>query len=512
MRSMAVLALLSLVALSGAEAAASPAAPPLLGVDSLAEGTIMESHQEALPHWVERGLSGAVLLHIDAGDGFRTVAPESLAALKDLVSRRDLAGLARAGRGGEGRLYDARNFVRVAAELGIVREVVWIAPLVLFPADDTGKLLKEHLGSAGFSAQESDSFRPVDGCYRGRVGSTAVSVCSQERLPVIQDPVLLSIDANFFPAAASAHGITFPSETRALFLGLRAARYAVLDAVFSYSVAAGEVPPDLRWIGDMVVQALRDPSAMLADNPPERWNALQMLCSLAMSGQQEQMGMLGLALSQLEKQPHDPAFLLYAAEASDRHGGGERSLAYAEEACRMDRGHCFGLREIGLRFLERGDAETARLFFTAGEKLLPGMEYGQLDLGIGLMKAGHAAEALQALETLRERHGAFPSAFLIGTIHLYQGDRAAARLSFDAALATVERFADVQLARQEIAQTIAAAAAFYREEGLERQAERLENDPRLRLPDPQAGPQAPVAEEPGGIYLKIGTPRPGEGE
>jgi len=101
---------------------------------------------------------------------------------------------------------------------------------------------------------------------------------------------------------------------------------------------------------------------------------------------------------------------------------------------------------------------------------------------------GKPAEALAALEKLRERDGAFPSAFLIGAIHLFRGDRAAARLSFDAALTAIERLTDVLVARQEIAQVIVTAAAFYREEGLKRQAERLEGDPRLWLPAPQPGP------------------------
>jgi tetratricopeptide (TPR) repeat protein len=155
----------------------------------------------------------------------------------------------------------------------------------------------------------------------------------------------------------------------------------------------------------------------------------------------------------------------------------------------MDRGYCVGLREVGLRFLERGDVEMGLSFFAAGEKLLPGMEYGQLDMGIALMKAGRAAEAMAALEKVRGRDGAFPSGFLIGLIHLHLGDRTAARLSFDAALTAIEQLPDIQVARGEIAQVISTAAAYYREEGLLRQAERLEGDPRLRLPVPQAEPE-----------------------
>jgi tetratricopeptide (TPR) repeat protein len=483
-----VAVVLCVIAVSATAAAAAPAVLPILGVDPLPQGLIVENHQDALAHWVERGLAGAVLLHIDADDGLRAVAGESLAELKGLASRRDFAGLAKAGRAGEGRRYDAGSFVRIAAGLGIVREVVWITPLTLRDVEDGEKLLKDYLGGASFSPQDRATFRLVDGCQRGRAGATPVSLCSQERLPAIHDPVLLSIDTTFFPHAAGRRGITLPTEARQLFLALRTARYAVLDAVFAFSVQEGDLPPDLRWVGDMAVQVLQNPAVVLADNPPERWGALQVLSAFDSSGQQEQMGMLGFALAHLEKQPHDPAFLLYAAEATDRHGGGERALAYAEEACRMDRGYCVGLREVGLRFLERGDVETGLSFFAAGEKLLPGMVYGRLDLAIALMKLGKAAEALAALEKVRESDGVFPSAFLVGAVQLSQGDRSAARRSFDAGLAWVERQTYLPVARQEVAQVIALAAAFYREEGLQPQAERLEKDTRLHLPAPQAGP------------------------
>lgn len=479
------MALLGILAVPGVTAPASPVSLPVLGVDPLVTGTTVENHQDAIPYWVEGKHTAAVLLHLDADHGLRVVSPKNLAALKGLAGNGDLPTLFSAGSGGAGRLYDAGNFVRVAAELGIVREVVWIVPFPIQTDEDAEKRLRDYLAGSGLSAQESGSFHLEEGCYRGRVGEITVRLCEQERLPAIRDPVLLSIGADFVMAAAEARGITPLVEIKALFTALRAARYAVLDAVVAFSILAGDLPPNLRWIGELVVRAGQDPSVVLADTPPERWTALQTLSTMSASGPQGEMAMLGYTLSQLERLPHDPAFLLYAAETADRHGGGEQALAFAEEACRMDRGYCVGLREVGLRFLERGDVETGLKFIAAGEKLLPGLEYGQLDLGIALMKVGKAAEALAALEKLRKRDGAYPSGFFMGLVHLHLGDRVAAKMSFDAALAAIEQSTDIRVLRGEIAQVIAAAAAYYREEGLTQQAERIEMDPRLRLPVPQ---------------------------
>jgi tetratricopeptide (TPR) repeat protein len=471
-------------------AALEPPPPPLvLGVDPLARGTILENRQDALAHWAGRGDAGAVLLHVDAEHGLRAVKKQNLAALERLVRSGDLAGVTAAGRGGEAGLFDEGNFVRAAAGLGIVREVVWIAPFPIQAEEDAQKQLRDYLGKAGLSPQESGSFRPQEGCSRGSVGGIPVRVCAQERLPALQGPVLLSIGAAFFPRAAAARGVTPVTEIRWLFNSLRAARYEILDAVFAFSVQGGALPPDQRWIGEAVLEALKDPALLQGEQPPPRWVALQKLFTLVARGPQAEVELLGVALSELEEQPHDPALLLFAAEAAARHnGGGDRALAYAEEACRMDRGYCVGLREIGLRFLERGDVEGGLAFLAAGERLLPGMEYGQLDLGIALMKAGKSAQALAALEKERLRSGDFPSGFLIGATHLFLGDRAAARRAFDAALGALEQAGDVQVVRGEIAYVVETAAAFYREEKLVRQARRLAEDPRLRLPAAAGSP------------------------
>lgn len=475
---LALAALLGVLAVPGVAAIESPAPRPVLGVDPLASGTILEDHADALPHWVERGLAGAILLHIDAGHGMNSVAPETLAALKAPGT----------GGGGRRRLLDEGNFVRAAAALGIVREVVWIAPFPLAMGEDAEKQLKDYLEKTGFSAHDRDTFRPGDGCYRGRVGELPVSVCGEERLPAIHEPVLVSIDARYITHAAIYRQASFIGEIRALFAALREARYAVLDTVMAYSVQRGDVPPDLRWVGDAVVQVLQDPAVILAPRAPERWGVLQGFANLRASGQPGEMKMLGPVLTLLERQPHDPALLLYAAEATVGHGGGEQVLSYTRQACQVEPGYCVGLREAGLAYLERGDVETGLRFFAAGEALLPGMEYGQLDLGIALMKVGRATQALEALEKVRERNGAFPSGFLIGATHLFKDDRVAARLSFDEALTVIEKSGAPQVLRPEIAQVVATAAAFYREEGLIRQAERLEGDPRLRLPAPPDRP------------------------
>lgn len=484
----ALLGVILLLICAPAVAGQQPVSPlPVLGVDRLTEGTVVESHADALPHWVQSGFRGAVLLHIDAHDDLRSVGAEKIAALNDLRERGDFPALTAAGRGGTDALFNEGNFVRAAAALGIVREVVWVVPFTYSKDAAAGDWLKGYLGKVGFSAPDIGTFRPEGGCYRGVAGALPVTICAQERLPKIVAPVLLSLDVAFLPSAARYRGITLLTEIRALAVALRDARYTLRDAVVAYSVQGGSVPVALRWAGEAMVDILRDPSLALQQEPPERWNALQQLTLLKAGGRAKEGEMMNVALSLLERQPHDPALLLFAAEAAVGHGGAGAALAYAEQACKVNRGYCVGLREVGLQLLERGAVVEAEKFFAAGETLLPGMVYGLFDEGILWARAGRPAAAVATFEKLIAREGAFPGAFLVGAVHVASGNRAAARISYDAALAALAQ-PYVSVAREELAAAIREAAVFYRDEGLVAQSELLESDPRLRLPSAGAGP------------------------
>ena len=201
--SVAVLVALVCPAAPCALAAESASPLPILGVDPLTHGAVMENHDCALQHWIERGFAGAVLLHIDAHDDLRPVDAGKLAALKGLHARGEVAAMARKGCGGKDGLFNEGNFVRAAAALGVVREVVWVMPFTFLRGDDAGKALMSYLEKAGISQADRESFHLVDGWYRGAVGGIPVTLCDQERLPRLTEPVLLSIDADFFPFAAS---------------------------------------------------------------------------------------------------------------------------------------------------------------------------------------------------------------------------------------------------------------------------------------------------------------------
>ena len=474
---------------SAAGAGAPPAAPlPVLGVDPLPQGVVIDNHADVIARWVGMNVVAGILLHVDTNDALGSLEPGKTEAIRALVGRRDVAGLLLAGRAGKSGLFRDENFVRAAARLGLIREIVWVVPFSFIGDADAGPKLKRVISREGWSAEEIESFRAAEGCYRGRMEGLPMTICSQERLPVLDASVLLSLGSDYVPVAAVQRGISVLEEIQGLSAALRAAHYSVRDAVVANPVQRGRMPVNLRWVGEAMVDSFRTPALTLGDQPPERWVLLQKLYQWSLNGQQGEGELLNGALSGLEKHPHDPALLVYAAEASARHGGGEAALKYAEQACSVDPGYCVALREFGLKFVARGKLDIGGRFFATEQRLQPGMEYEAFRKGIALLWLRDPVEALKAFEIAGNEDGGFPSGFMIGALHAAAGDRAAARLAFDRACVLFEQSPGLAVMQLEVAHAIEKAVDFYREEGLVSQAERLAADPRLRTPRPEGAP------------------------
>jgi hypothetical protein len=466
---------------------------PVLGVDPVPDVAELESHAEAIAHWLSLGLSGTVLLHIDADDGLSPLGEGQTAALGEL---RALA----AARAPTPDALDAAfnrssfetSFVRAAVSLGIAREVYWITPFDYTRNPDPAGSLRADLQAAGVGEEDRRTFALRDGCFRGAVAGTPFAVCGLEALPQLTEPVLIDFDADFILSLASAGSTNPIQELRRLLAALTAKGYAIRDAVHCASVATGEavsISPFLRWLGEATAQALRDPALLAGPDMPKRWSTMRTLARLMDADNYFEL--YHQALPYLTIHAADPALQLYIAAALVGRGRPEEALARAEQACRLNRGYCPGLPWLGLWLFAMGDADGGELFFAAAERLRPNMMYGQLPRGFRLLRAGRRQEALRVFQRLSDVKQPFPAAFLAGALHLSLGDRQSARREFDRALEALRTVPDAQVADTDTARAVQEAARLYREEGLVRQAELLEGNPRLRLGQEPAPPVIP---------------------
>lgn len=151
-------------------------------VYSLSEATIpaymLNRSSDLYSLWKKKGLRGRILLHL--GRFFHFVSPENplpLEGISDFKEARE-----RARRGDEANV-NVRNFLRVAVEQEIAREVYHLLPRSSF-----GQLLERA------RAEERDD----EGIITSYYGLKRVIT---DRIPHLHEPVLLNIDASFFESS-----------------------------------------------------------------------------------------------------------------------------------------------------------------------------------------------------------------------------------------------------------------------------------------------------------------------
>jgi Flp pilus assembly protein TadD len=191
------------------------------GVDAVGPVSVIENHDEAYYRWRDAGVRNRVLVHIDA--------------------HHDCGPL------GRERLITIANYVRAAADDGLVGEIFWVAPDPSWASPRTRQPIFRHLTN-----------RLRDG--------TKLTACPLVSLPCFDAPVLLDIDIDYFVIplvrynAPDRHAPLPWCWPEDLVKGLRARGVRSDLATIACSIEGGYTP--LRWkflAGDLAAR-WRDPS------------------------------------------------------------------------------------------------------------------------------------------------------------------------------------------------------------------------------------------------------------
>src|SRR5215213_1527328 len=96
----------------------------------MGRATLFEEHASVLPHWVANGLRDATLVCLDAHLDFHYIAPDRIARLQACSTPAEIRRLESPHPLSPCRdyCYGIEDFLYAAAQLGIVRRLVWVAP------------------------------------------------------------------------------------------------------------------------------------------------------------------------------------------------------------------------------------------------------------------------------------------------------------------------------------------------------------------------------------------------
>jgi tetratricopeptide (TPR) repeat protein len=443
---------------------------PVLGTDMINNIEVIEDHKYALPHWRDIGVRDAVLVHIDAHDDLREFPPDKLDELKSesLHMKGRQSNVAE-----DQEKYPAvsnSNFIQAAARLGIVKKMIWVVPVTFDLFSDSGQRLAALLKECGFSDSDISTFRRKNNCFTGFSDGLPLTVCDIGTLPDLNEPILLTIDIDYFPAMIGAKRPEIPDALKDTFNALYKKRYKIRDATVAYSVNGGFLDCRYRWVGDLVVDTLRIPGLLSQKILPYRYNYLQSVDLLFQSRRYKEL--LHEFNTFQSEGGIDPNVYLYAAKTYQDLGQTEKAFLYAEKACLIDSNYCYGLPELGTGILDNSDIATAERFFLRGYELSPKMDLGQFRLAMALKRSGRLDEAIRYFKIFRSSYGPFPIDFYIAEAFLLKGDNSSALEYCNSGRSEIfrhpyvmDRFGDYSV--------IGKCAAFYEQQGFTRYATQL---------------------------------------
>lgn len=436
---------------------------------------MVEDHCEALAHWAEKGIRNAVLINFDTHDDIRWARDSKIDALAAIYRNRDWRRFREAAGLGDDSLYHIGNWIYAGGRLGIFREVYWVIPFAVLAMEDPEFKMRLFLKEYDFSDEEIRSFSLVDGRFRGTFHGIPFTVCDTASLPDVSSPLLLSIDADFFPPYSTVHEKSYLPALHEAFTALHAKNYRIQDAVVSYSVNGDYLPPHLRWVGDTIGAILEKPG-LIDEDPSEFLTLLQQLDNDYRST--DTAAMLRYIEAWQARYPLPPV-KAYQALAHTLRNEPESAFRAVQEACARDPRYCTLYPYIGTYHYTGGRYAIAEKFYRAGFAANPAMANGLFQYGHCLRQTGRIKEAIAWYEKDEAANGPFPTRFLIAEMHLLRGDRDAARASLVKAVDGLARNRYAEVANDESARAIYAALDFSRREGLHDLAATLEANPTV---------------------------------
>ncbi|MFO7962803.1 MAG: hypothetical protein R6U50_02680 [Desulfobacterales bacterium] len=446
----------------------------ILGRDPISKPYVVENHSQALVYWVEKEYSDCTLIHIDAHDDLRRIPEDRISRLQTIFKERDLKALKASDSAGDKGFYHPGNFLYAAFRLGIIKKVYWIIPFPCFSVADPVPALRSLLRHASFPEEDIATFELKGRTFTGNVHGASLILCPSEELPGITGPVLLSIDADFFPPLAAATDKSLFSAWHSFSLDLFAGNYLVRDVIIARSIDGGFLEPVRRWVAEQSREILSFPN-LLHEPLPRLWKLREHADFLYVNGGADLL--LQRCRSGLSEFPRESTLLLYKAFAHLARGETDQAFGLSLDLCRRDPGLCPGMADLGQLLLDADKIDAALRFFEKAYERNPAMNYRQTELAHAMRKKGRYREALLYYEICRKKNGCFPTDFLMGQTCLLMGRRKQALFHFDRGLSALERDLYPVIRDEQDFEAIQSAVIFYEQNGMKDKATSLAEHP-----------------------------------
>ena len=448
---------------------------PVSGRDRIVPG-ILENHSEALLRWAEKDIRQAVLINVDAHDDLRWIEPAKIAELQRMKQKEDWQALSIADANGPDGLYNIGSFIYAAHKLGIVSRVYWVIPFPYFQAPEADKKLDKFLDDYSFPQKYIDTFAMRNGCYHGTYFDIPLVICGIDSLPRIEEPVILSIDADFFPPFSGFYDRDILTAMSVFFSRLAEREYRVQDAIISFSVDGGYLSVARRWIVEHSEEYLLDPGNL--SGPYSRTWLIRGLADIYYQNDHTE-ALLDLTMRYKHLQDQDLSLKVYYSFALLSSGNAQEAFKTARTASLTDKRYAYLLADLGQCLIDRGNLDAALKFFQEAYEINSGMNYRQKDLADALLSAGRYESALRYYNIYRQNNGSFPVDFIMGLTALMMGEESEAGGWFELGFAGLRGEKYVSAGNEIDIRAIRAAAAYFKQKHMNEKAEFITSHPSL---------------------------------
>jgi len=244
---------------------------PVAGEDPVKNTTVVEDHSEFLIDWMQKGYKDMILVHIDEHDDFRYIPEYKMRQLKNLYREKKWAEIDNQRDKAHG-LFSIADFIYPAYKLGIIKKYYWVPTTDRILSDKIQKNMREFIESWAHSDEIVIPFSNDGHTIAGNIYGLDIEISSIQDLQEIKEPVLLSIDLDYF---ADVIEETKTEELQVIinfFSTLRKKRIKIKDVNIAYSTNGSHTPITDRHLCEAIIYFLEHPGIKSSHTIPPLWN------------------------------------------------------------------------------------------------------------------------------------------------------------------------------------------------------------------------------------------------
>ena len=243
---------------------------PVAGVDPVTDISVVDEHSEFLIDWMKKGYKNMVLVHMDEHDDFRYIPEYKMRQLKNLYKDKKWDEI-ESSRDKEQGLFSIADFIYPAYKLGIIKKLYWIPTTDKILSYKLQTHAQTLLDSWDYSDDIADSFHKEGNTLRGNIYGLDIIISSLNALPEIQEPVLFSIDIDYFSDVIKDSQSDELDVIKDFFSKLMKKNLKVKRVNIAYSTNSGHTPITDRHFCEEIIYCLQHPEILHEWDVPELW-------------------------------------------------------------------------------------------------------------------------------------------------------------------------------------------------------------------------------------------------